>query len=53
MRIVILNAESLTGGALGLNGIPLLTGWLDVTLAVGITLYVLVRLAHARIGRAM
>ena len=53
VRIVILNAESLTGGALGLNGIPLLTGWLDVTLAVGITLYVLVRLAHARIGRAM
>ena len=53
VRIVILNAESLTGGALGLNGIPLLTGWLDVTLAVGITLYVLLRLAHARIGRAM
>ncbi len=33
VRIVILNAESLTGGALCLNGIPLLTGWFDVTLA--------------------
>ncbi|HVR15911.1 MAG TPA: branched-chain amino acid ABC transporter permease [Candidatus Limnocylindrales bacterium] len=53
VRILILNAESITGGALGLNGIPLLTTWLDVTLAVGVMLYVLLRLAHARIGRAM
>jgi branched-chain amino acid transport system permease protein len=53
VRIVILNAENLTGGALGLNGIPQLTGWFDVALAVLITLYVLLRLAHSRIGRVM
>ena len=53
VRILILNAEELTGGALGLNGIPQLTGWFDVALAVGLTLYVLLRLAHSRIGRTM
>jgi len=51
VRILILNAENLTGGALGLNGIPQLTGWRDVAVAVGVTLYVLLRLAHSRIGR--
>jgi branched-chain amino acid transport system permease protein len=53
VRIIILNAENLTGGALGLNGIPQLTGWLDVGVAVVITLYVLLRLAHSRVGRVM
>ncbi len=53
VRIVILNAETLTGGALGLNGIPQLTGWYDVALAVSVTLYVLLRLAHSRVGRTM
>jgi branched-chain amino acid transport system permease protein len=53
VRILILNAEDLTGGALGLNSIPQLTGWLDVTLAVAVALYVLVRLAHSRIGRTI
>ena len=41
---LILNSEDLTGGALGLNGIPQLTDWFDVALAVGLTLYVLLRL---------
>ena len=53
VRILILNAEGLTGGALGLNAIPQLTRWFDVALAVGLTLYVLLRLARSRIGRAM
>ena len=53
VRILILNAGDLTGGALGLNGIPQLTGWLDVALAVAVALYVLVRLAHSRIGRTI
>jgi branched-chain amino acid transport system permease protein len=53
VRIVILNAENLTGGALGLNGIPQLTGWFEVVLAVSFTLYLLLRLARSRVGRAM
>lgn len=53
VRIAILNAENLTGGALGLNGIPQLTGWIDVVLAVSFTLYFLLRLARSRVGRAM
>jgi branched-chain amino acid transport system permease protein len=53
VRILILNAEGLTGGALGLNGIPQLTRWFDVTLAVALSLFVLLRLARSRIGRTM
>jgi branched-chain amino acid transport system permease protein len=53
VRIFILNAEGLTGGALGLNGIPQLTQWSDVTLAVALTLFVLLRLARSRIGRTL
>jgi branched-chain amino acid transport system permease protein len=53
VRILILNAEDTTGGALGLNGIPQLTGWFDVALAVALALYVLLALARSRIGRTM
>jgi branched-chain amino acid transport system permease protein len=53
VRIFILNAEELTGGALGLNGIPQLTQGMDVGLTVGAILYVLLRLARSRIGRTM
>lgn len=53
VRIVILNAESLTGGALGLNGIPQSTQWFDVLLTLALALYVLLRLAHSRVGRTM
>jgi branched-chain amino acid transport system permease protein len=52
VRIVILNAESLTGGALGLNGIPQLTQWWHVLLALLLVLLVLWRLRHSRVGRA-
>jgi branched-chain amino acid transport system permease protein len=53
VRIILLNAENLTGGALGLNGIPQLTGWVHVASALGATLYVLLRCARSRIGRTM
>ncbi len=53
VRIAILNAEQWTGGALGLNGIPLLTEWFHVAAAVGLSVYALLRLARSRIGRAM
>ena len=53
VRIMILNADNLTGGALGLNGIPQLTQGFHVAAAVAITLYLATRLAHSRVGRIM
>ena len=52
VRVLILNADSLTGGALGLNGIPQLTQWWHVVAALVITLLILWRLRRSRIGRA-
>lgn len=52
VRVIILNTDSLTGGALGLNGIPQLTEWWHVLLALVLTLLVLWRLRRSRIGRA-
>ena len=52
VRIVLLNAESLTGGALGLNGIPQLTQWWHVAVALLITLALLWRLRRSKVGRA-
>ena len=52
VRIALLNAESLTGGALGLNGIPPLTQWWHVALAVVLVLLVLWRLRRSKVGRA-
>jgi branched-chain amino acid transport system permease protein len=52
VRIVILNTESWTGGALGLNGIPQSTQWWHVLLAVAATLFVIARLRRAKVGRA-
>jgi branched-chain amino acid transport system permease protein len=52
VRVLILNADSLTGGALGLNGIPQHTeGW-HVLAALALALLVLWRLRCSRIGRA-
>ena len=52
VRIALLNAESLTGGALGLNGIPQSTqGW-HVALALVFTVALLWRLRRSKIGRA-
>jgi len=53
VRIFLLNSESLTGGALGLNGIPQHTQWFDVVVIVFAALYMLLRFAGSRIGRTM
>jgi branched-chain amino acid transport system permease protein len=52
VRIVILNTDNLTGGALGLNGIPQLTMWWHVLAAVVVVLLFLARLRRSKIGRA-
>lgn len=52
VRILILNTEDWTGGALGLNGIPQLTQWWHVLLAVVGALFILWQLRRTRIGRA-
>ena len=52
VRVTVLNTESITGGALGLNGIPQLTQWWHVILAVVIVLFVLWRVRVSKIGRA-
>lgn len=52
VRILILNTEDFTGGALGLNGIPQLTQWWHVLLAVVLALFVLWQLRRTRVGRA-
>jgi branched-chain amino acid transport system permease protein len=52
VRLCILRAEDLTGGALGLNGIPQLTQWWHVLLAIVLVLFLLARLRRSRIGRA-
>ncbi|WP_398501285.1 branched-chain amino acid ABC transporter permease [Variovorax sp.] len=52
VRIAVLNAESLTGGALGLNGIPQSTEWWHVALALVLVLLVLWRIRRSKVGRA-
>jgi len=52
VRIAVINSEDLTGGALGLNGIPQLTQWWTMLLALAGTLALLWRLRRARLGRA-
>jgi len=52
VRITLLNWDSLTGGALGLNGIPQLTEWWHVLIALVATLLVLWRLRRSKVGRA-
>lgn len=52
VRVLILNAESWTGGALGLNGIPQLTQWWHVVAALVGALLILWRLRRSRTGRA-
>ncbi len=52
VRIAILNTEDITGGALGLNGIPPLTQWWHVLLALVAVLFGLWRLRRSKVGRA-
>lgn len=52
VRVVILNTEAVTGGALGLNGIPQYTQWWHVLLAFAIVAFALARLHASKTGRA-
>ena len=52
VRVLILNADRWTGGALGLNGIPQSTQWWHVVAALVVVLLILWRLRRSRIGRA-
>ena len=52
VRIALLNAESITGGALGLNGIAQSTQWWHVAVALLVTLALLWRLRRSKVGRA-
>ena len=52
VRIALINAESVTGGALGLNGIAQLTQWWHVAVALLVTLALLWRLRRSKVGRA-
>ncbi|HEY1391883.1 MAG TPA: branched-chain amino acid ABC transporter permease [Methylibium sp.] len=52
VRVLILNTETWTGGALGLNGIPQETLWWHVLLAVVLVLLLLWRLRRSKVGRA-
>jgi branched-chain amino acid transport system permease protein len=51
VRVVVLNME-ITGGPLGLNGIPLKTEFWHILLLLGATLFMLARMRRSKIGRA-
>ncbi|HEY4317817.1 MAG TPA: branched-chain amino acid ABC transporter permease [Herbaspirillum sp.] len=51
VRVVILNMD-ITGGPMGLNGIPLQTEWWHIVLLLAGVLYFLARLRRSKVGRA-
>jgi branched-chain amino acid transport system permease protein len=51
VRVVVLNMD-ITGGPMGLNGVPLTTEWWHIVLLLGATLFLLARLRRSKIGRA-
>jgi len=51
MRVVFLNME-ITGGAMGLNGVPMKTEFWHVVTAMSLLVYGFVRLRRSKIGRA-
>nr|WP_209216724.1 branched-chain amino acid ABC transporter permease [Glaciimonas immobilis] len=51
VRVVVLNMN-ITGGPMGLNGIPAITEWWHIVVLLGITLYLLARIRRSKIGRA-
>jgi branched-chain amino acid transport system permease protein len=53
LRVVINNADGLTRGALGLNGIPRLTNLWWILAWLAITLAVCWRLKHSSVGRSL
>jgi branched-chain amino acid transport system permease protein len=51
VRVVVLNME-ITGGPMGLNGVPPVTEWWHIVLLLGVTVYFLARVRRSKIGRA-
>lgn len=51
MRVVFLNVD-ITGGAMGLNGVPMKTEFWHVVTAMAILVYIFSRLGRSKIGRA-
>jgi branched-chain amino acid transport system permease protein len=51
VRVIVLNME-ITGGPMGLNGIPLKTEWWHIVVILAVTLFVLARLRRSKVGRA-
>lgn len=51
IRVIVLNME-ITGGPMGLNGIPLKTEWWHIVLLLGTVLFILARLRRSKTGRA-
>jgi branched-chain amino acid transport system permease protein len=51
VRVVVLNME-ITGGPMGLNGVPPVTEWWHIVLLLGVTIYFLARVRRSKIGRA-
>lgn len=51
VRVIVLNME-ITGGPMGLNGIPQKTEFWHIVLLLALTLYILGRVRRSKIGRA-
>jgi branched-chain amino acid transport system permease protein len=51
VRVIVLNLE-ITGGPMGMNGIPQKTEWWHILLLLLVTLYALGRLRRSKVGRA-
>lgn len=51
VRVIVLNLE-ITGGPMGINGIPTKTEWWHIALLLGLTIFALARLRRSKIGRA-
>jgi branched-chain amino acid transport system permease protein len=51
VRVIVLNMD-VTGGPMGLNGIPLKTEWWHIVLLLIAVLYFLARMRRSKIGRA-
>ena len=51
VRVIVLNMD-VTGGPMGLNGIPLKTEWWHIVLLLIVVLYFLARVRRSKIGRA-
>ena len=51
VRVIVLNLE-ITGGPMGLNGIPQKTEWWHIVLLLAAVLFVLARMRRSKIGRA-